>query len=280
MVARRLLTALVVALSVSGLLTWWIARKISPSAAASNAQKRQIILVTRKVAAGEVLQASMLKQSEWTASQPLPGSFDKPEPLVGRVVVAPLGDGDVVLSHDLAPADTGTGIVAKVPVGARALTIPANEIAGDTGFLAPGSLVDVLATYHPSGQAELLTATVLQSVHVLAVGTLTEPSTDPKPAAPSSVTVLVSPKDAETLTLSASLGKIVFVLRNGADRDPVSGLLSASSPVDQAPAPEPLKVAVVRRIPQALAVASAPRFTVETISGSKQTEESFGSVAK
>jgi pilus assembly protein CpaB len=147
----------------------------------------------------------------------------------------------------------------------------------------------VLITYHPAapatppalgapaGGTDLITSTVLQNVRVLAAGQKLEADPDGKATNASVVTLLVSPQDAEKLTLASSLGKILFVLRNSSDRKEVADLTPQVSLSGGAP-PQIAKPAALA--PAKHAPPPVPRYTVQTIAGDKLTEATFEGKAK
>jgi pilus assembly protein CpaB len=99
----------------------------------------------------------------------------------------------------------------------RAISLKSDEIVGVSGFLFPGSHVDVLVTYRNPNSPDPVTATVLQNVEVLAAGSKIAADPDGKPAKVDEVTLLLSPVDAGKAVLASSQGTIHFVLRNGSD---------------------------------------------------------------
>src|SRR5207247_10921123 len=92
-----------------------------------------------------------------------------------------------------------------------------NEVVGVTGFLYPGSHVDVLATFRPEGNASPLTQTILQNVQVITAGQRSQPDAQGKPEAVNVITLLLDPVDSEKLILASTQATIQFVLRNGGD---------------------------------------------------------------
>ena len=103
------------------------------------------------------------------------------------------------------------------------------------------------------------------------------------------VTLLVSPEDAETLTLSNSEGHIQLVLRNPTDTVKTKDLKAVGRRAlfgGTAPAPPPAKV-VVRRVPAPAAVPPPPPpappivtfATVEILSGGKKSVVQLGTPA-
>ena len=49
----------------------------------------------------------------------------------------------------LAAPGASVGLTAKIPDGMRAVAVITNELNNVSGFLFPGSHVDVLVTFHP-----------------------------------------------------------------------------------------------------------------------------------
>jgi pilus assembly protein CpaB len=269
--AKRLLTALGIALAVSGLFTFWLSRRVGKVARVNVPRKQLYVAAGKPLEAGELLTVGSLQLIEWPASSPLIGGFTKLGDAAGRIVLYPLPQGEPILERQLAAAGAGAGLTAGIPSGMRAISVRSDEIVGVAGFLLPGTHVDVLMTYHSASSPEPQTLTVLQDVVVLAAGQQTHPQPDGKPISVNEVTLLLKPEDAEKLVLATSLGVIYFVLRNGADKEqaltPPVGLdqlagISVVSPAQGAvsPSSKPLRL---------------KRYEVETILGDKQVVTGF-----
>jgi pilus assembly protein CpaB len=273
MKAKRLLTALMIALLVSGLFTFWLSRRVAKAARVNVPQKHLYVAAGKPLDAGEALKPGSLQLVEWPASTPLTGGFTRIDEVAGRIVLYPLPQGEPILERQLAAAGAGAGLTASIPSGMRAISVRSDEVVGVAGFLLPGTHVDVLMTYHSTVAPEPQTLTVLQDVVVLAAGQQVHPEPDGKPISVNVVTLLLKPEDAEKLVLATSLGGIYFVLRNGADEEqalsPPVGLTqlagtSALSPSQGAAAP-------ITKL-----LHPKPRqYTVETILGDKQVVSSF-----
>jgi pilus assembly protein CpaB len=85
------------------------------------------------------------------------------------------------------------------------------------GFVTPGTRVDVLLTGTPGAGNEQQTTTVLQNVAVLASGHTLERTSTGEAQNTAVITLLVSPDDAQRLTLASSEGHIQLALRNPLD---------------------------------------------------------------
>ena len=273
MKAKRLLTALLFAVLVSGLFTFWLSRRVAKAADGKAPQEQLFVAAGKPLDAGELLKPGSLQMVKWPASTALTGGFTKMDEVTGRIVLYPLPKGEPILERQLAAAGAGAGLTAKIPSGMRAISVRSDEVVGVAGFLLPGTHVDVLMTYHSVAAPEPQTLTVLQDVVVLAAGQQIQPQADGKPISVNVVTLLLKPEDAEKLVLATSLGGIYFVLRNGADEEqalsPPVGLTqlaghSAVSPTAATAAPTN----------QPLHPKSRP-YQVETILGNKQVVNDF-----
>ena len=119
----------------------------------------------------------------------------------------------------LAAPGATVGLTAKIPDGMRAVAVVTNELNNVSGFLFPGSHVDVLVSFRPeAAPRKPMTTTVLQNVEVLSTGEKLQPDPNGKPQNVKVVTVLLSPDDAEKLLLASNQGTVQFVLRNASDQ--------------------------------------------------------------
>ena len=213
---RRLVTALLIALSVSLAFTYFVGKKVLGK---SKASTNKYVVASKPMDAGEILKPANLEMMEWPSSVPLPGGYQKADALTGRVVLYPLAKGEPIIDRQLAAPGVGAGLGAKIPDGMRAISMKSDDVVGVAGFLLPGTHVDVLETDRmvgTSGKPD--TTTVLQDIEVLAAGQQTDPDPEGKPIRVPVVTLLLKPEDAEKVLQASAVGTIHFVLRNGSDR--------------------------------------------------------------
>ena len=136
--------------------------------------------------------------------------------VLGHGVIIPIAKGEFILPNRLAGENAGAGLPALIPPGMRAVSVRVNEVVSVAGFVTPGTRVDVLLTGTPGG-GEQQTTTVLQNVAVLASGHTLERTSTGEAQTTAVITLLVSPDDAERLTLASSEGHIQLALRNPLD---------------------------------------------------------------
>jgi pilus assembly protein CpaB len=274
---RRLGFALFAALLISIAVTSFFYIRLTRKQAGAKPQMKRVIAAATTLEPGSPLTAENLTEVEWPATVSLAGLIDKKEDAIGRVLILQVEANEPVLKHDLAP-NGSYGLSAKIPSGMRATSVKTNEVMNVSGFLLPGSRVDVLITLRGDNTASTTTRTVLQNVQVLATGNKTDPDPNGKPENVGVVTLLVTPEESEKLALAQNQaainqGTIHFVLRNGGD-----SARPATAPVDMAelagltrkPEPRPaMRRNVSPKIPE------APVYTVETLTGGKVLVSKF-----
>jgi pilus assembly protein CpaB len=145
--------------------------------------------------------------------------FTDPADLVGRVPKDRILVDEFIRGERLADIDAGVGLNAIVPRGMRAVQINITEGSAVAGFLNPGNYVDVLVTIQPdSSRPE--TVTLLQAVYVLAVnnrmGDQASGGSGSERMRPS-VTLAVTPPQAERLAHAYAQGVVALALRNDID---------------------------------------------------------------
>lgn len=289
-------------LALAGAICFGLISAISVSRYLINAQTskpdmQQVVVTAVDIPVGTKLIREQLALAPLPASSTPVGAFLSYDKLVGRVVLSGVAAREVITEAKLAPEGTTGGLSAVIPEGYRAMTVKVDEVVGVSGFLSPGTLVDVVVTMAPaenSSSKDTISKIVLQNIKVLASGqNIDQPKDNREASAVRSVTLQVSPEQAEKLALASSEGRLQLVMRNSVDQDDqqtpgankrslLSGerampLPDSSSMVSQAPvvrvrrAPvrvKPVVVAPQRREP-------APRPSVEVFTGAKRSTVEF-----
>ena len=107
-----------------------------------------------------------------------------------------------------------------IPEGYRAMTVKVDDVVGISGFIMPGTLVDVVVTITPDDRSsDPISKIVLQNIKVLASGqNIDKPKNDREvERSIRAVTLQVTPEQAEKLALASSEGKLQLVMRNSVD---------------------------------------------------------------
>jgi len=180
-------------------------------------QEREAVVAVRALPMGMVIKPADVKLAKLAPEQVPPDGFAKLEDVVGRAVVSNILPEEPVREARLALRGAGLGLAPVIPEGMRAVAVRVNDVVGVAGFVLPGMRVDVLVTGRPPGMETTITKTILQDILVLSAGQTMEPDVRGQAINAPVVTLLVTPEQAEALTLAGE-GRIQLVLRNTVDR--------------------------------------------------------------
>jgi pilus assembly protein CpaB len=157
---------------------------------------------------------------DWHSTSLPVGYYATAAEVIGRGLITPVAANEPLMATKLADKESGGGLPIVIPEGMRALSVRVDEVIGVAGFVMPSTRVDVLLTITPragGGNEQPVTRIILQNIQTLASGQTIQRSEDGTPQSVSVVTLLVSPEEAERLTLAATEGRIQLALRNGLD---------------------------------------------------------------
>lgn len=180
-------------------------------------------------------------------------SFSSADLVVGAIPRERILPNEFILPDRLADADSGVGLNALVPAGMRAVSLNLADNKSLSGFLVAGNRVDVLVSITDADSGKLETLTALQTVPVLAVNSQMfrndkqkreeaarlakegEPAEPKKEArrlstAPS-VTLAVTPEQAEILVHASQIGSITLALRSDGDIEQLQSMGTSTSQI-------------------------------------------------
>jgi pilus assembly protein CpaB len=192
-------------------------RTLQSRAGAGSDAGVDVIVATDDLQVGARVEEHDIKIIKIPAADLPPGSPRRRSDVLGHGVIVPISKGEFILPNRLAGENAGSGLPSLIPPGMRAVSVRVNEVVSVAGFVTPGTRVDVLLTGTPGGSGEQQTTTVLQNVAVLASGHTLERTATGEAQTTAVITLLVSPDDAQRLTLASSEGHIQLALRNPLD---------------------------------------------------------------
>jgi pilus assembly protein CpaB len=194
--------ALAAAVAATGVFYALLPAGISGAKAEAHAA---VVVAARDVALGSTVRPEDLRAEPWKLG-PLPdGAARLVSDVAGKVALRPIAAGEVVRAGSLGPA--GTGALAAIPPGYRALSLHPVDSAGVVSMLQPGSRVDVLVV---NVRGEAYARRVLEDVSVLQV----QKAEAQRPV----VTVLALPEQADRLALADAMQQIRLLARNPAEK--------------------------------------------------------------
>jgi pilus assembly protein CpaB len=188
--------------------------------AAATVDTVPVVVAVLDIPRGSTITVDLVKVRDYPKDAAPEGAIARPADVIDRTVFIPLVKGDAVVESKLAPKGMGKGLASLVPSGMRAITIQTLNVAtGVAGFVLPGNRVDVLLSVTDSGGGDTgggSTTTLLQNVEILAVDQRMEAPADNKVDSKElrSVTLLVTPRQANLLDLGQNKGMLRLALRN------------------------------------------------------------------
>jgi pilus assembly protein CpaB len=286
---KRLVSVFAFALVVAGGASLVLYRLVSAKMSSHSAQpQRRLVAAGHALEIGTLIRAEDVKLIDWPGSLPA-GAFEGADAAIGRGVISPIYESEPLVENRLAPRGAGGGLAATIPSGMRAVALRVNELVGVSGFVLPGMRVDVIISVNPPGNASAtsgtISKTILQDIQVLSAGPKFQRDEEGKPISVPVVNLLVTPEQAETLSLASNEMKIQLVLRNPLDKGiaKTQGIAVASL-FTGVSAPPPVQHVIEYGSarfsrpgdPRTAAVAAySEPILVEVINGTKRTELKF-----
>jgi pilus assembly protein CpaB len=266
-----------------------------PQPAKAAAPTVQIAVATKDLEVGSVLKEGDIQLGDWAGAALPAGATNKLEDLKGRGVTTAIYAKEPIIESRLAPRGAGGGLATLIPHGMRAFTVPVNEVVGVAGFVTAGSHVDLLIQGNsPGGNGALgtLSKTLIQNLEVLSAGQDFKKDPEGKPIPVPVVNVLVTPEQAEVLSLASSQTAIRMTLRNPLDHDITktpgtalkfvwggTGNLKSAPSGDDPPVPAPRQRVAPKEPREIVAQAPPPKkeppFVMEILSGGSRSETKF-----
>jgi pilus assembly protein CpaB len=196
-------------------------------AAAPVPQGPKVLVAQRGLNVGTIITADSISYQMWPEELVqdvyfIDGESDVSQ-LLGTVVRHPITAGEPVTQGSLVkPGDRGF-LAAALGAGMRAVTVPVSAKTGVGGFVFPGDRVDLVLTQTvKGGEGEPLQAaeTILRNLRVLATDqSTTQETVDGKTVVRAfrTVTLEVTPRIAEKVAVSQTIGTLSLSLRSIAD---------------------------------------------------------------
>jgi pilus assembly protein CpaB len=231
------LLALVIASAVQFAVSALRVEAAPVAAVAPAATRLAIVTAAASLPPGHMLRPADLSELAWPQDEPPPGAIvagsAAAQALAGSVTRRALAAGELLYpAAVIRPGERGF-LSALVAPGNRAIAIAVDATTSAGGLIWPGDRVDVILTQElrddavPLGQ-RVLAETILSNVRILSadqrlmpagqgsggLASLAGVGADPaKPGVPATVTLEVTPIEAERVTVAATLGRLHLTLR-------------------------------------------------------------------
>jgi pilus assembly protein CpaB len=180
------------------------------------AHTQDIAVAAHDVPLGAKLSSADVKMVRWARESVPEGAFTDPSMVNNSFVRNELVAGQPVLLRNIVLADKVPGVMPMIiPPGLRAMSVAVDEVGDISGFVKPRTHVDVIVAVSGTGpdNNRPYSKVVLQNIEVLAVAQQIDKGKD-EPEVAKVVTLLVSPHEAEKLSLASRDGLVRLAMRN------------------------------------------------------------------
>ncbi len=190
----------------------------------------QVATVRETVPSQTLIQSEMLEFIEVPVEYVMPEAVLDPADAVGKMARSDIFPGEQLLAQKLMDRDDQrSGLAVKVEDGKRAVTIPVGLVSSLHGLLNVSDRVDVMVTFGydeeesdpETGDQEnkgfVVTSTVIHNTPILAVNARTQRE-NVEGEEISTITVMVSPEDAQLIVLATQQGTVQLALRSPDDQ--------------------------------------------------------------
>ncbi len=207
------------------------AAQATPTIAQQQARGPEVLVATRPLPVGTIIDAEALRYQRWPESLTQPAYYIKnqtpsgPQDLIGTVVRNEIAAGQPITQGSLIKPGERGFLAAALGPGMRAVTVPVSVTSGVAGFIFPGDRVDIVLTQEVGGgEGPPLKAseTVFRNVRVLATDQrMSAQGEDGKPLVKNftTVTLEATPKMAEKIAVAQTVGQLSLSLRSIADNN-------------------------------------------------------------
>ena len=264
---RGNLLVLLASLVLAGLVAWigtaWVERRFGGEKEAP--AMVDVIIAAKDIPIDTKIDPSHVRSIQLPAANAPAGHLSKLDQVVGKRLKEPVYAGELVLGRRLLDDNAISILSVTLTPGMRAVAVRVDDIIGVSGFILPGSRVDVIASGGGKG-----VRTVLENIKVLSVGQVLTAEGGTLKA--HSVTMEVDPRQAEILMEATESGSVRLALRSQREEAPggtetLSDTAIVESTLPTAPPP-------VSDIPHEVSPPSAEHKRMKSITVIKGVRES------
>lgn len=214
---RSTLWMFLIALLTAGVAVWMAYKLIRPPVphpepgVAKGPETPQVVIATSKIPFAQKIDRNQIEVVAWPPGRVPEGTFSKKEDVEGKIAKQTIIPNEPVLRDRIVAIDQikGSILAAFIAPNKRAVSVRVNDVTGVSGFVLPGNQVDVIEAVKGKGSRILL-----ENLKVLAVD---QEADKDKPAVVKTVTLEVTPEQAETLVGATQDSSIYLALRNPQD---------------------------------------------------------------
>lgn len=218
---KMLITAIILGLITSLMIYMYIKNAVGTS---SDAEYLKVYTASRNIMPGERIHETDIKEiriakqfvNKWA-------ELDKAE-IINKMVKDKIIEGEIILKNRIVSGDNSI-MSFSIPQGKRAVSIEVKEDTQVANFIKAGDYADIIATFEQgestvNGQKVMYPRTtkiILQNVQILGIGQSINTASNNSGELPKTVTLSVTPIEAEKLVFADEYGSIKLALKPAGD---------------------------------------------------------------
>lgn len=226
----RSIVLIIAALAIAGIAaflarSWLSAERPGPAVAEQPAAvaDNEILVAATNLPAGRILQKGDLNWQNWPMED-VPAEFVRKatgkemDSMAGDVVRSGFQAGEPIARNRIIKKGDQGFMAAVITPGMRAMSIKVTPMTGVAGFVFPGDRVDLVMTHklmdaESSKEIAKASETVLTNVRVLGIDQRADDQEN-TPTVAKTVTLEVTPRQAERVALAQEMGDLTVALRS------------------------------------------------------------------
>ena len=202
------------ALFTTGLIYVYL-NQVSAASEENKVKTETVVVAVTSIPGHIKVTADMLETKEIAEDAVHPDALTSIDAVVGGTTTTDLMAGEQILSERIV-TDTGDAPLAyRVPENMRAITVPTTEVDTIGGYVLPGDKIDILASYTSAEDVSVVEK--IQNIEILEKGPYAVGAEGQQTGVPTSITILVTPAQADVIANTSLNGSLYFTLRNPVD---------------------------------------------------------------
>lgn len=211
---KLFIIALILGLITTGLIYFYLL-KIEENSKVEEPIK-EVVIAKVTISPRTTITKEMIEIKSFNVSSLPPSFFLDEKKVIGQIAKEPIYKGEPIIPQRIADETyRKIHLTYSIPKGYRAVTLQYNPVMGVGGFIQPGDYIDIIGTYQNdrNGVEKDISKIIIQNIFVLAVGEKVEVNTSKINEQINTITLAVTPYEAEKITFTEETASVRLILR-------------------------------------------------------------------
>jgi len=197
-------------------MVYFYLKQVEAASKENKVEMSEVVVAMTAIPAHVKVTEEMVEIKEIPAEAVHADTYATIEDVVGGTTTTELIAGEQILAERIVANDEEAELAYRIPENMRAITVATSEVDGVGGYVMAGDKLDILVSYTPQ-EGKQVVYTQLQSIEVLERGPNAGTADSSGSGVPTSLTLLVTPAQAEVIAYANLNGTFYFTLRNPVD---------------------------------------------------------------